>query len=54
MLTDAAIKEIARIAFVHGTGARGLRAVVEEVLEGILLDPEPAVRHVITDKTGSR
>ena len=51
MFTDAAIKEIARIALERGTGARGLRAVVEEVLEGVLFDPEPGVRFVITDKT---
>jgi ATP-dependent Clp protease ATP-binding subunit ClpX len=51
MFTDAAIKEIARIALQRGTGARGLRSVVEEVLEGVLFDPEPGVRYVITDKT---
>jgi len=28
-----------------------LRSVVEEVLEGVLFDPEPGVRFVITDKT---
>src|SRR5271165_5337208 len=51
MFTDAAVKEIARIALERGTGARGLRAVVEEVLEGVLFDPEPGARYVITDKT---
>jgi len=51
MFTDAAIKEIARIALERGTRARGLRSVVEEVLEGVLFDPEPGVRYVITDKT---
>ena len=50
MFTDAAIKEIARIALDRGTGARGLRSVVEEVLEGVLFDPEPGFRYVITDK----
>ena len=48
--TDGAVKEIARIALERGTGARGLRAVVEEVLEGVLFDPEPGVRYVITDR----
>ena len=48
--TDAAIKEIARIALERGTGARGLRSVVEEVLEGVLFDVEGGVRYVITDK----
>ena len=38
--TDAAIKEIATIALEHGTGARSLRSVIEEVLEGVLFDPE--------------
>jgi ATP-dependent Clp protease ATP-binding subunit ClpX len=49
--TDGAVKEIARIALERGTGARGLRAVVEEVLEGVLFDPEPGARYVITEKT---
>ncbi len=51
LFTDAAIKEIARIALERGTGARGLRSVVEEVLEGVLFDAEADVRYVITDKT---
>ena len=51
LFTDAAVKEIARIALERGTGARGLRSVVEEVLEGVLFDPEPGFRYVITDKT---
>ena len=51
LFTDAAVKEIARIALDRGTGARGLRAVIEEVLEGVLFDPEPGFRYVITDKT---
>src|SRR5271157_4874992 len=49
--TDAAIREIARIALERGTGARGLRSVVEEVLEGVLFDAEAGVRYVITDRT---
>ena len=51
MFTDAAVKEIARIALERGTGARGLRSVVEEVLEGVLFEVEAGVRYVITDKT---
>jgi ATP-dependent Clp protease ATP-binding subunit ClpX len=50
MFTDAAIREIARIALERGTGARGLRSVVEEVLEAVMFDPEPGVRYVITDR----
>jgi ATP-dependent protease Clp ATPase subunit len=33
MFTDTAIKEIAKIAIERGMGARGLRSVVEEVVE---------------------
>ena len=51
MFTDAAINEIARIALLRDTGARGLRSVVEEVLEGVLFDAEAGIRYVITDKT---
>jgi ATP-dependent Clp protease ATP-binding subunit ClpX len=51
VFTDAAVREIARIALNRGTGARGLRSVVEEVLEGVLFDPEPGVRYVITEGT---
>jgi len=51
MFTETAVREIARIALERGTGARGLRAVVEEVLEGVLFDPEPGARYVITDRT---
>lgn len=51
MFTDAAIKEIAKIALERGTGARGLRSVIEEALEGVLFDIEAGVRYVITDKT---
>ncbi len=40
LFADAAIKEIARIALDRGTGARGLRSVVEEVLEGVLFEVE--------------
>jgi ATP-dependent Clp protease ATP-binding subunit ClpX len=50
MFTDAAVKEIARIALERRTGARGLRSVVEEVLEEVLFEVEAGVRYVITDK----
>ena len=49
MFADGATNEIARIALVHGTGARGLRSVMVEVLEEVLFDPEPGVRYVITE-----
>jgi len=51
MFTDAAIKEIARIALERGTGARGLRAVVEEVMEGVLFEVQAGIRYLITEKT---
>jgi ATP-dependent Clp protease ATP-binding subunit ClpX len=51
VFTDAAVREIAGIALERGTGARGLRSVVEEVLEGVLFDAEAGVRYVVTDKT---
>jgi len=51
VFTDAAVREIARIAFERGTGARGLRSVVEEVLEGVLFDVQAGVRYVVTDRT---
>jgi ATP-dependent Clp protease ATP-binding subunit ClpX len=49
VFTDAAVREIARIALERGTEARGLRAVVEEVMEGVLFEVEAGVRYVITD-----
>ena len=49
VFTDAAVKEIARIALERGTGARGLRSVIEEVLESVLFDVEAGVRYVITE-----
>ena len=51
VFTDAAVREIARIALERGTGARGLRSVVEEVLEGVLFEVEAGIRYLITDKT---
>jgi len=50
VFTDGAVKEIARIALERGTGARGLRSVVEEVLEPVLFELEAGVRYVITHK----
>ncbi|MFO0892749.1 MAG: hypothetical protein U0790_26860 [Isosphaeraceae bacterium] len=35
----------------RGTGARGLRAVVEAVLEPVLFDVEAGVRYVVTEET---
>ena len=51
LFTDAAVKEIARIALERGTGARGLRSVVVEVLEGVLFDAKAGIRYLITDRT---
>ena len=50
MFTDAAVREIAKISLERGTGARGLRSVIEEVLEGVLFEVEAGVRYVITDQ----
>src|SRR5271157_2225774 len=52
LFTDAAIKEIARIALLRGTGARGLRSVIEHVLEGVLFDAEAGVRYARLDRRG--
>ena len=35
----------------RGTGARGLRSVVEEVLEAVMFEVEAGVRYIVTDKT---
>ena len=48
VFTKNALKEIARVALQRATGARGLRAVVEEVVEGVLFDLEAGVRFVIS------
>jgi ATP-dependent Clp protease ATP-binding subunit ClpX len=50
VFTEAAIKEVARMALDRGTGARGLRSILEEVLEGVLFDVEAGVRYVITER----
>ena len=49
--TDAALWAIARIALERGTGAKTLRSVVEEVMEGVLFDVDAGFRYVITDST---
>lgn len=48
--TDGAIREVALIAHERGTGARGLRAVVESVLEPVMFDPEPWASYRVTDE----
>jgi ATP-dependent Clp protease ATP-binding subunit ClpX len=45
---DDAKKEMAMIAVTRGTGARGLRAVVEEVLLNVMFDLKPKQKVVIT------
>ncbi|AMV40222.1 ATP-dependent Clp protease ATP-binding subunit ClpX [Planctomyces sp. SH-PL62] len=50
-LTDGAIREIAKMAHERGNGARGLRAVVERVLEPVLFDPRPWTTARITEAT---
>ncbi len=51
VFTDLAVREVAKIALERGTGARGLRSVGEEVMEGVLFDVEAGIRYVLTDKT---
>jgi ATP-dependent Clp protease ATP-binding subunit ClpX len=51
VFTDEAVREIAGIALERGTGARGLRSVIEEVLEGVLFDAEAGVRYAVTEVT---
>ncbi len=46
LFTNNALNEIARVALERATGARGLRAVLEETLEGVLFDAEAGVRYV--------
>lgn len=49
--SDGAVREIARIAHERGTGARGLRSVVEAVLEPVLFDTRPWLSYRITEET---
>jgi ATP-dependent Clp protease ATP-binding subunit ClpX len=51
VFTDAAIQEIARIASERRSGARGLRSVIEEVLEPVMFEVESGVRYVVSEKT---
>ena len=51
LLTDAAVREIAKVALVRGMGPRGLRSVMEEVLEGVRFEAEAGVRYLITEET---
>ena len=51
MFTHAATKEIASIAFKREKGARGTKAVVEGVVEGVMYEVEPGMRYVITERT---
>jgi ATP-dependent Clp protease ATP-binding subunit ClpX len=48
--TDGAIREIARLAHDRGTGARGLRSIVEGVLEPVLFDPKPWTTYIVTEE----
>jgi ATP-dependent Clp protease ATP-binding subunit ClpX len=49
--TDGALLGVAGVAFERKTGARGLRAVVEAVLEPVLFDPEPWVTYRVTEES---
>ena len=51
VFTEGATREIAKIALQQGTGARGLRSVMEEILEGVLFEVESGVKYVITQET---
>jgi hypothetical protein len=51
MVRDAAVSEVAKIALEHDTGARGLRSVIEEVVEGLLSEVAAGVRYVISKVT---
>lgn len=49
--TPGAIRAIAELAHQRGTGARGLRAIIERALEPILYDPEPWVDYRVTEES---
>ena len=55
MFTDEATKDIARIAGAWH-GSQGARGGGRGVLEGVMFEPEPGVRYVITgeDSEGGR
>ena len=42
--TPGAIREVAKLAHERGTGARGLRAVIEQVVEGVMFEVSEADR----------
>lgn len=46
-----ALTAIAKEAIKNGTGARGLRSIVEEVMLDIMYDPQAGCRYVITQNT---
>jgi len=49
--TESALREIARIARIKDTGARGLRSVIEEVMFDLMFelpDQEPGQRYIVT------
>ena len=49
--TDSALREIARIAKIKDTGARGLRSVIEEVMFDLMFElpeQEPGQRFIVT------
>jgi ATP-dependent Clp protease ATP-binding subunit ClpX len=49
--TEGAMRAIAQLAHERGTGARGLRAIVERVLEPVLFDPERWVNYRVTEES---
>ncbi|QDV36877.1 ATP-dependent Clp protease ATP-binding subunit ClpX [Tautonia plasticadhaerens] len=49
VISDGALREVARIAHERGTGARGLRAILERVMEPVLFDPRPWACYVVTE-----
>ena len=48
--TDEAVREVAMIAHERGTGARGLRAVIEAVLGPLMFDPQPWTTYFIDEE----
>ena len=51
--TDDALEAVAEQALLRGTGARGLRAILEEVLLDVMYDlPEPHRRRASASSTG--
>ncbi len=50
VFTDGAVGEIAKIALERGTGARGFRSVIEEVVEEVLFEVEAGARYIVTNE----